>query len=177
MKRSLKEFRDGSVRRCNDDDTNTPIVIEFDDDNIESIKRPREDTRLFNFLIRALTDGQFDSKNKVDVNDAVNDTANGNSTAPSTIGSSTLLSARNAFNATNSSGIKRIVDHVPSDVSSLSFFSNHESASSVGRSLPLPDGRPLMAPPRLPTKFIPGQVKILSTGVMSCSCPYSLQRK
>lgn len=173
MKRSNQEVRSSSSNsNRSNNNSNTwivPILIELEDETTRNNKRPRSDNAPMNLLVRAMMEEKNNSNSTVNAYADVhndNHAATGASTAASTIASSTASNS-STCNTTNSSARKQIIDRVLSYNRSLSPVSHDEDASSVAMSLsPLPNGRPLMAPPRLPTQLLPGQVSFLATNVM-----------
>ena len=132
-----------------DTSSHTPrIVIEPEDDLTRKHKRSRgKETRL-NLLIRAIFDQQIQPE--------------GNDSKYTVNRTSKLVSRKNSSTASNSTPneivsalAKKIVDRVPPDERSPAMISNDDLTSSMASSSLLPRGRPLMAPPRLPEKFIP----------------------
>jgi hypothetical protein len=171
MKRSYLHIQESSARRNVDRGSSTqiaPIFIELEDDNSRiDNKRPRKNDALLNLLIRAIMEEQIHSKDKTGVDAKISygsNILNDDSTVASTITSST------ASNSTtiemDSAAAKQIVDRVPSDDHPLFLISNGECVSSEESFSPLPNGRPLMAPPRLPTQYIPRQVRFVATNSM-----------
>ena len=170
MKRSYLDIQESSSRRNVGRDSSTqiaPIFIEPEDDNTKiDNKRPRKNA-LLNLLIRAIEDEQIHSKDKTGVDTKINygsNILNDDSTVASTITSSTA--SNSTIIEIDSAAAKQIVDRVPSDDHPLFLMSNGECISSAEYVSPLPNGRPLMAPPRLPTHYIPGQVGFVADNSM-----------
>lgn len=179
MKRSYHDFRNRHACRNVQSNNSTqiaPIFIEVDDDNTRRNKRPRKNDALLNLLIRAITVEKIHSKDEAGVDAKIiygNSVLIDDSTAASIIISSTGSSSNS--NDTDSNAAKQIVDRVPLDDRSLSITVNDECASSMASFSDLPNGRPLMAPPRLPTHFIPGQVQFICTKLMSTETTLSCE--
>jgi len=169
MKRSYQDIQKSSDRLNDPGDSSTqiaPILIELEDDVSRNSKRPRKNDALLNLLIRAIVEEQIHSRDvagvATDANDIRgNDSSNDDSTTESTITSSTA--ANSPTNEMDSSAATQIVDRIPLDDRSLSHASKNERLSPDSSFSPLPNGRPLMAPPRLPSHYVPGQVRFIAT--------------
>jgi hypothetical protein len=169
MKRSYQHIRKSSDGLNDHGDSSTqvaPILIELEDDASRNSKRPRKNDTLLNLLIRAIVEEQIHSRHVDGVGtDAENirdtNSSNDDSTTESTITSSTAANSPN--NEMDSSAATQIVDRIPLDDRSLSHASSNERLSPDSSFSPLPNGRPLMAPPRLPSHFVPGQVRFIAT--------------
>ena len=171
MKRSYQDFRKSSTRRNVQSDSSTqiaPIFIELEEGNSRNSKRPRKNDTLLNLLIRAIVEEQSHSRDKDIVDAKINFGDNiviDASTSASTMASSTT--SNSATKDMDSAAAKhRVVNRIPLDDRSLSFTSNDDFPSSEASFSNLPNGRPLLAPPRLPTHFIPGQIRLIAANVM-----------
>lgn len=148
MKRCRKVVGKGCTNQRGDSKKQpsvVPVLIEAEDGSRRNpIKRKRNDAAALNLLIRVIAEDQAKSQQVYDFTKGPSSPTTSNDTNRHRV-------------PTN-----RIVNHIPQDDRSISIVSHEESVSLS----PLPDGRPLMAPPRLPSQAVPAQVSFFATRLM-----------
>lgn len=162
MKRVCNDLRRGANRRSDGRPRISPIVIQLEEDDdsrsnhrSSSKHRRRDDARLLNLLVRAIVESNLPSKNEgasIPQIQHGNNILKRNSSAIASIKSSSSMKRIGSFTRR-----KQAIHRIPSDDRWELVPSNHGGNLCGNPLSPLPNGRPLMAPPRLPTHFIPRQ--------------------
>ena len=162
MKRVCNDLRRGANRRSDGRPRISPVVIQLEEDDdsrsnhrSSSKHRRRDDARLLNLLVRAIVESNLPSKNKSTSVPEIqhgNNILNRNSFALASIKSSSSMKRIGSFTRR-----KQAIHRIPSDDRWEFVPSSHSGDLRETPLPPLPNGRPLMAPPRLPTHFIPRQ--------------------
>lgn len=156
MKRVCNDIRRGANHRSDGRPRIPPVVIQLEEDDdsrsnhrSSSKHRRRDDARLLNLLVRAIVESNLPSK---DEGAYGNNILKRNSSAIASIKSSSSMKSIGSFTRR-----KQAIHRIPSD-DRWELVPSNNGLNRCGNPLsPLPNGRPLMAPPRLPTHFIPRQ--------------------
>lgn len=161
MKRSYNDFRRKPSLHDDDSDSSTrmnPVVIELEGGNSRNNYdgyRRKDDARLLNLLLLAVMEKKNHSRDDDTVGAKLryrNLVLNNNSAGASTTTSQTP-------SVTNTRGMDS-ADRIPSDDRTLSPLSDCTLPKNTSI---LPNGRPLMAPPRLPTHLISRKARLVTT--------------
>eukprot|EP00536_Pseudo-nitzschia_multiseries_P014908 jgi/Psemu1/311526/fgenesh1_kg.786_\ len=157
MKRSHHQGYQNRSSHCNGLDKSescvVPVLIEQEDNSGRNNKRPKAVAPL-NLLIQAMMEGQAEFKRTQTSTEA--------SSMDLSIASVTTSIPSTSSNASKPGTTNSIILRVLPDEEHL-VSASHEDFYSRSSLLPLPEGRPLMPPPSLPTKLCRRQIDFLSS--------------